>query len=183
MELLKKYEQSKGMNIIKDLKEFHLLGSEIGIHGGGAFKREKGKENYHWTQGCISLDNKDLENLLKIINLHTKVYIVDDQKSLFEILKKLSYPKVVKPFDFWEGSLYLKIDNDTYWYFRLIEKLNGYKYLEWKEWVKGALNREKISPIAGRFEDALEKYLKELLLKNLNNIIDPLERRDFEEWK
>lgn len=168
---------------ISKMGAINSLGSKIGIHGGGAYKKEKGKENYHWTQGCIALDNKDLEKILKWAKPYQKVYIIDSNKPLFEVLKKLAYPKRVKPFDFWEGSLYLKVDEKTYWYFKVIEKYNAQKYLEWKEWVRGALNQRKIAAVEGKFEEMLENFLKEVLMRRINYIFDPMERQGLEEWK
>lgn len=167
----------------KVVEEVATLGNEIGIHGGGACRKEKGKENCHWTKGCISLDNKELEKLLKWAKPYQKVYIIDSNKSLYEILKKIAYPKWAKPFDFWEGSLYLKVDDKTYWYFVIIEKYSGQRYLEWREWIKGALNQRKIAQIDGKFEEKLENYLKEMIIKRIQYIFDPMERRDLEEWR
>jgi murein L,D-transpeptidase YafK len=43
------------------------LGGEIYIHGGGC--------NSDWTQGCIALENKDMQELFDIIEVGTKVVI------------------------------------------------------------------------------------------------------------
>ncbi|MFN3504753.1 MAG: L,D-transpeptidase family protein [Caldimicrobium sp.] len=160
-----------------------VLGSEIGLHGGGAFKKEREGENYHWTQGCIALNNKDLENFLKWVKPNQKVFIIDSSKPLFEILKKLAYPNIVKPSEFWEGSLYLKVNDITFWYFRIIENTKGQKYLEWKEWIRGALTQEKIALVEGGFDKALENRLKEVLIRGINQILNPFEERDVSEWR
>ena len=173
-------------NFIKCTKRREIqrrFGNEIGMHGGGAKKIERGQENFHWTQGCIASDNQNLEQLLKWVKLYQRVYILDSNKPLFEILKKLAYPEVVKSLDYWEGGLYLKVDEKTYWYFKLLEKYNGLKFLEWQEWKRGLLTQKMQSSGNGRFEEELENYLKRTLLRRINYIYDPLERKSFEEWK
>ncbi|MCS7199490.1 MAG: L,D-transpeptidase [Caldimicrobium sp.] len=45
----------------------NTLGYAIGIHGGGDGKREGTKINFNWTQGCIALNNSDLEVLLRFL--------------------------------------------------------------------------------------------------------------------
>lgn len=147
------------------------LGNNIGIHGGGPAKIEKGKRDLNWTQGCIALSNKDLKTLLSYLKPGQKVFLINSSKPLFEILKKLAYPVRVKPLDFWEGELYLKINNETYWYFHVLEKASGLKILTFKEWIKGRLNKNLISHPDGTLEN--EKNLKEIFLKNLHLVIEP----------
>ena len=51
------------------------IGGDIGIHGiwrGGDDLIEKG---VCWTDGCVALKNKDIEDLYKLVNVGTKVYI------------------------------------------------------------------------------------------------------------
>ncbi|MFN4196804.1 MAG: murein L,D-transpeptidase family protein [Caldimicrobium sp.] len=166
-----------------DDKIIKILGSEIGLHGGGAYRKEGKSENYHWTRGCIALNNKALEELLKWVKPNQWVFIVDSNKPLFEILKTLVYPNIVKPRDYWEGSLFLRVDDKTFWYFKIMESFKGQKYLEWKEWVRGSLKQEKIALVEGEFEKALEKKLKEVLIKRINLILNPFEEKDLEEWR
>ncbi len=45
------------------------LGGAICIHGGGAY--------WDWTDGCIALNNKDIEELFKIIPVGTPIVIVE----------------------------------------------------------------------------------------------------------
>ncbi|MFN3406354.1 MAG: L,D-transpeptidase family protein [Caldimicrobium sp.] len=177
---LKRCKEEKKCN---DEKILRILGSEIGLHGGGAFKKEGKDTSYHWTQGCIALNNKPLEDLLKWAKPNQWVYIVDSSKPLFEILKTLVYPNIVKPRDYWEGSLFLRVDDKTFWYFKIRESFKGQRYLEWKEWVRGALTQEKIALVEGEFEKELEKKLKEVLLRGINGILNPFEERDLEEWR
>uniref|UniRef100_A0A7V4JR61 L,D-TPase catalytic domain-containing protein n=1 Tax=Thermodesulfobacterium geofontis TaxID=1295609 RepID=A0A7V4JR61_9BACT len=153
-----------------------LLGGEIGIHGGGAFKWEKknGKlyKNYHWTKGCIALDNKDLLELLKYIKSGQKVFILNSQKKLYDILKKFVYPTKIKPFEIFEGELYLKLNEDTYINFHLIENYQGFKKLIIKKWVRGALKEQIESDESGNISNK-EDNLKKLFIENLENLLKP----------
>jgi len=147
------------------------LGSEIGLHGGGPFKLEKGKPNYHWTQGCIALKNEDLLTLLKYLKPLQKVYLINSSKPLYEILKKLAFPTRVKPWEIWEGELYLKLNQETYWYFFLQEKEKGGRLLLFKEWIRGRLTRTLTSLQDGSLNH--EEEFKEALLKNLHGLVVP----------
>lgn len=177
LELLERYLQRE--NPYRDTP----LGRDIGIHGGGAYKEEKGTLNYHWTQGCIALNNADLEILLKSVKTGDSVYIIHSQRPLFEILMKLAYPLRVRPLDFWEGALYLKIDPYTYWYFKVIETHKGKRLLLWEEWVRGRLNSKVYSEPEGSFHPHLEKTLKETLMKKINSLLDPFQAKPLSEWK
>mgnify|MGYP001773134742 CR=1 FL=1 len=159
-------------------EETNQLGNEIGIHGEGPAKKEKGKRDLNWTKGCIALSNEDLKTLLIYVRPGQRVFLLNSSKPLFEILKKFAYPVKVKPLDFWEGELYLKLSNETYWYFHLLEKATGLKVLTFKEWIKGRLNTYLISEPDGTLNH--EKKIKETLLKNLYFIIEPKYRgRDY----
>ncbi|HEA83880.1 MAG TPA: murein L,D-transpeptidase [Thermodesulfobacterium geofontis] len=176
-------EKEEFIKLIKVLEEFKiiensLLGNKIGIHGGGAFKLEKknGKvyKNYHWTKGCIALSNKDLIKLLKYVKIDQKVYILNSQKKLYDILKKFVYPTKVKPLEIFEGGLYLKLDDYTYLNFQLSEYYQGLKKLVIKRWHRGALKEKIESDEAGNFPDVeKERYFKELIIKNLGNLFKP----------
>ncbi len=161
----------------------NLLGSNIGIHGGGAFKKEKGEQNYHWTQGCIALHNADLDYILRYIKTGDSVYIIHSQKSLFEILKKLAYPLRVRPLDFWEGALYLKVNPSTFWYFKIIETYRGKKLLLWEEWIKGRLNAKAYSEPDGALNPQLEKTLKDIFIGNINSLLEPFQGEPLSQWK
>ncbi|MCD6489755.1 MAG: L,D-transpeptidase, partial [Thermodesulfobacterium sp.] len=178
--LIKKEEFIRLKKVLENFKiiKNSLLGNKIGIHGGGAFKLEEknGKihKNYHWTKGCIALNNKDLIELLKYVRVDQKVYILNSQKKLYDILKKFVYPTKVKPLEIFEGELYLKLDNYTYLNFQLSEYYQGLKKLVIKRWVRGALKEKIESDEAGSLPDMeKEKYFKNLILKNLENLLKP----------
>ncbi|WP_028841282.1 L,D-transpeptidase family protein [Thermodesulfobacterium hveragerdense] len=153
------------------------LGSKIGIHGGGAYKIEKGKRNYSWTQGCIALEDRDLRDLLNSISEGQKVIILNSQKPLYEMLKKLVYPVRIKPLDFWEGELYLKLNDYLFLTFTLRETYKGARYLEIKKWVQGELKEQMMSDEFGKVNQ--EDQLKNILLENLENLLNPYKNLEF----
>lgn len=65
------------------------LGYNIGIHGGGVFRKGENGPERDWTHGCIALDDKDVEVVYNFVEPGTPVLIYDAQKPLFEILKHL----------------------------------------------------------------------------------------------
>ncbi len=156
------------------------LGNGVGIHGGGAykiFKNSKGfYKNYHWTKGCIALNNRDLLFLLRYAREGEKVFIVNSHKKLYEILKKFVYPLKIKPFDFFEGEVYFKEKTGVYWDFYLIEKWEGIKKLEISKWENTKLIGLWESDIEGNFEDKIiENMVKEMILKDPSRLIKPPE--------
>ncbi|WP_038057581.1 L,D-transpeptidase family protein [Thermodesulfobacterium hydrogeniphilum] len=160
------------------------LGNGIGIHGGGAYRLEKRNsyiyKNYNWTKGCIALNNKDLLKLLNQIYIKEKVIIINSKKSLFEILKKLAYPVKIKPLEFWQGELYLKLNNFTFINFYITEYYKGIKYLTVETWYKGYLIERLKTNGLGKFKNIQkEKKLKKLLLENLANILNPYKNLEF----
>ncbi|WP_168194287.1 murein L,D-transpeptidase family protein [Thermodesulfobacterium sp. TA1] len=164
--------------ILADERVEHTpLGSKIGIHGGGSYKKEKGQKNYFWTQGCIALEDKDLKDLLKRISEGQKVIIINSQKSLYEILKKLVYPIRIKPLDFFEGELYLKLNEQVFLSFRLQETYRGTRFLEVKRWEQGELKQVLISDALGIVKQ--EESLKRLLLENLINLLNPYKNLEY----
>jgi hypothetical protein len=176
--IIEKEKFIKWMKMLENNKivEDNLLGGRIGIHGGGAFKWEKknGKlyKNYHWTKGCIALDNKDLLELLKYTKNGQKVFILNSQKKLYDIIKKFVYPTKIKPFEIFEGELYLKLNEDTYLNFHLIENYQGFKKLIIKKWVRGALKEKIESDESGNILKK-EEDLKKLFMENLENLLKP----------
>lgn len=51
------------------------IGSEIGIHGTPSDNLIEKKEN--WTLGCISLKNKDVDELYQVVQAGTEVEIIN----------------------------------------------------------------------------------------------------------
>jgi len=176
--VIEKEKFIKWVNMLEnnEIIEDSSLGGEIGIHGGGAFKLEKknGKlyKNYHWTKGCIALNNKDLLELLKYTRSGQKVFILNSQKKLYDILKKFVYPTKIKPLEIFEGELYLKLNEDTYINFQLLENYQGLKKLTIKKWVRGALKEKIESDASGNILEK-EEDLKKIFIENLENLLKP----------
>jgi hypothetical protein len=175
--IIEKEKFIKWINMLenKEIVEDSLLGGKIGIHGGGAFKWEKrnGKlyKNYHWTKGCIALNDKDLLELLKYAKSGQKVFILNSQKKFYDILKKFVYPTKIKPFEIFEGELYLKLNEDTYINFYLLENYQGSKKLIIKKWVRGALKEKIESDESGNIPE--EEDFKKLFIENLEKLLKP----------
>ncbi len=145
-----------------------ILGDGIGIHGGGAFR-----DGFHWTKGCIALDHKDLLKLKPYLFVGEKVFIVNSQKTLYEILKKFVKPVQVVPYKIFKGELYLKIDPVTYYHFVIKETINGEKRLIVEKFVRGGKKFRIISMADGRFRPRqrfLEESFRRMLLRELNKI-------------
>uniref|UniRef100_A0A7C4JSP9 L,D-TPase catalytic domain-containing protein n=1 Tax=Thermodesulfobacterium geofontis TaxID=1295609 RepID=A0A7C4JSP9_9BACT len=175
--IIEKEKFIKWINMLenKEIVEDSLLGGKIGIHGGGAFKWEKrdGKlyKNFHWTKGCIALNNKDLLELLKYAKSGQKVFILNSQKKFYDILKKFVYPTKIKPFEIFEGELYLKLNEETYINFYLLENYQGSKKLVIKKWVRGALKEKIESDESGNIPE--EEDFKKLFIEKLENLLKP----------
>ncbi len=174
-------EKDKFLKWVKMLENNKILrntplGGKIGIHGGGAFKIEKREgnfyKNYYWTKGCISLEDDDLYKFLKYVKENQKVFIINSEKKFYDIIKKLVYPVRIKSFEIFEGELYLKLNEYTYLNFYIMEKYQGSKKLIIKKWIRGALKEELISDEKGEFGEK-EKYLKNLLIENLEKLLFP----------
>ncbi len=70
-----------------------FLGGDIGIHGGGLYRRGLHGLRRDWTFGCIALKNEDMKVVYKFADIGTPVFIYDARKPLFEILSPLvQYP-------------------------------------------------------------------------------------------
>jgi murein L,D-transpeptidase YafK len=65
--------QNEFDEILKASEEMRLpkqktrLGGEIYIHGGGTL--------WDWTEGCIALENKDMQEIFEIVKIRTRVLI------------------------------------------------------------------------------------------------------------
>jgi L,D-peptidoglycan transpeptidase YkuD (ErfK/YbiS/YcfS/YnhG family) len=55
------------------------IGGMIEIHGDGG-------KGYHWTDGCVALSNKDMDDLFRAVPLKTTVVIVGSLRPLSEII-------------------------------------------------------------------------------------------------
>ncbi|NRA11588.1 MAG: L,D-transpeptidase [Crocinitomicaceae bacterium] len=68
-----KFKKSKADG---DIPSSATVGGEIGIHGVPEGYDNMIDDKTNWTLGCISLKNKDIEDLYKSVNSKTKILIV-----------------------------------------------------------------------------------------------------------
>lgn len=63
------------------------LGCGIGIHGGGVFRYFGKTRETDWTEGCIALDNKNIEKVFNFCGLGDPVIIFNSRKTLCGIIR------------------------------------------------------------------------------------------------
>lgn len=63
------------------------LGSAIAIHGGGVYRRFGEFTERDWTEGCIALDDRDMEVLFNLCRLGDPVLIFNSARNLFGIIR------------------------------------------------------------------------------------------------
>lgn len=63
------------------------LGGGIGIHGGGVFRYFGNNRERDWTQGCIALNNKDIETLFQSCGVKDPVIIFNSRKNLYGLVR------------------------------------------------------------------------------------------------
>lgn len=171
------FEKLLGEFTKENYVKVNFLGGQIGIHGGGAYKIERGKKNYHWTQGCIALKDKDLKKIFPVFYVGQKVIIVNSKKNLYEILKKLVYPTKIKPFEIFEGELYLRLNEEEFVVFHLKEYYQKKKFLTIREYNKGELVNIWESDELGMVKD--EERFKRMILEKGFNLIKPYKTLEF----
>jgi hypothetical protein len=69
------------------------LGGSIGIHGGGVFKYFGNNKERDWTEGCIALDNTDIERLFQLCEPGDPVIILNSCRNLFGIIRPFIHIK------------------------------------------------------------------------------------------
>ncbi len=69
----KKFEENKKNNKISHNAR---IGGAIGIHGTFNNQDDVINRRFNWTDGCISMKNKDLEELIEYLTVGTKIKIV-----------------------------------------------------------------------------------------------------------
>ncbi len=69
------------------------LGSGIGIHGGGVFRYFGKNLETDWTDGCIALDNQDIEQVFNFCNPGDPVLIFNSRRNLCGIIRPFTYVK------------------------------------------------------------------------------------------
>ena len=82
------------------------LGNQIGIHGGGLYRKGQSRSVRNWTHGCIALDNKNMERIYRFVEPGTPVLIYNRGRPFFEIISELVVPELIKN-EGWQGQLSL----------------------------------------------------------------------------
>ncbi len=62
------------------IKKSSKIGDLIQIHGYGG-------KGVNWTEGCIALDNNDMDKICDMVKINTPIIIIGSEKSLSEYLK------------------------------------------------------------------------------------------------
>jgi hypothetical protein len=63
------------------------LGCAIAIHGGGVYRREGADFARDWTEGCIALEDADMEELFRLCRTGDPVLILKSDRNLFGLLR------------------------------------------------------------------------------------------------
>jgi len=66
------------------------LGCGIAIHGGGVLRRFGGSMERDWTEGCIALDNGDMDSLFAVCRSGDAVVIFNSAANLFGLARPFS---------------------------------------------------------------------------------------------
>ncbi len=71
------------------------LGSGIGIHGGGVFRLFGKTRERDWTEGCIAVDDKNVEKLFDFCKPGDPVIIFNSRRSLYGIIRPFARSKTI----------------------------------------------------------------------------------------
>lgn len=63
------------------------LGCGIAIHGGGVFRGTGADRARDWTEGCVALDNRDMEVLFNVCRPGDPVVILNSSRNLYGIIR------------------------------------------------------------------------------------------------
>ncbi|WP_051328157.1 L,D-transpeptidase family protein [Desulfatirhabdium butyrativorans] len=67
------------------------LGCDIGIHGGGVFRSMDHSRERDWTEGCIALNNPDIEKLFDSCKPGDPVIIFNSSRNLYGIIRPFTH--------------------------------------------------------------------------------------------
>ncbi len=67
------------------------LGCDIAIHGGGVFRYFGNTRERDWTEGCIALNDKDIEKLFNFCSSGDPVIIFNSRRNLYGIIRPFAY--------------------------------------------------------------------------------------------
>lgn len=68
------------------------LGGAIGIHGGGVFRSFGGALETDWTEGCIALDNRDIEKVFDFCQPGDPVILFNSRRNLYGLIRPFTHP-------------------------------------------------------------------------------------------
>lgn len=63
------------------------LGCGIAIHGGGVFRQSDHSRGRDWTEGCVALNNADMEKLFRKCRTGDPVLILNSRRSLYGLIR------------------------------------------------------------------------------------------------
>ena len=69
------------------------LGCDIAIHGGGVYRYFDKTRERDWTEGCIALNNKDIETLFSLCSPGDTVIIFNSRRNLYGIVRPFTHIK------------------------------------------------------------------------------------------
>jgi hypothetical protein len=69
------------------------LGCDIAIHGGGVFKYFGKTRERDWTEGCIALNDKNIEKLFDLCRSGDPVVIFNSHRNLYGIIRPFAHIK------------------------------------------------------------------------------------------
>lgn len=71
------------------------LGCGIAIHGGGVFRYFGKSKERDWTEGCVALNNQDIEKLFNLCRPGDPVIILNSRRNLYGIIRPFTRIKDV----------------------------------------------------------------------------------------
>ena len=71
------------------------LGCGIALHGGGVFRYFDKNRERDWTEGCVALNNNDMENLFDACRPKDRVIIFNSRRNLYGIIRPFTRMKNV----------------------------------------------------------------------------------------
>lgn len=69
------------------------LGCGIGIHGGGVYRSFDGTPETNWTEGCVALNNQDIDRVFSMVRPKDPVIILNSRRNLYGIIRPFTYIK------------------------------------------------------------------------------------------
>ncbi|MGB9711674.1 MAG: L,D-transpeptidase family protein [Dissulfurimicrobium sp.] len=63
------------------------LGCGIGIHGGGIYRLFDGVPEADWTEGCVALNDKDIDQIFPLVRPNDTVIILNSRRNLYGVIR------------------------------------------------------------------------------------------------